>query len=46
MTPEQELLSRAAKTAFRLNGQFYDIGEHLHGPQDSPRRRGRCSAPY
>ena len=32
MTPEQELLSQAAKTAFRLNGQFYDIGEHLSRP--------------
>lgn len=32
MTPEQQLLSQAAKTAFRLNGQFYDIGEHLSRP--------------
>jgi DNA-binding MarR family transcriptional regulator len=32
VTPEQELLSQAAKTAFRLNGQFYDIGEHLSRP--------------
>ena len=32
MTPEQKLLSQAAKTAFRLNGQFYDIGEHLSRP--------------
>ena len=33
MTPEQELLSQAAKTAFRLNGQFVDIGEHLSRPR-------------
>ena len=32
MTPEQKLLSQAAKTAFRLNGQFYDIGEYLSRP--------------
>jgi DNA-binding MarR family transcriptional regulator len=32
VTPEQKLLSQAAKTAFRLNGQFYDLGEHLSRP--------------
>jgi DNA-binding MarR family transcriptional regulator len=32
VTPEQKLLSQAAKIAFRLNGQFYDIGEHLSRP--------------
>jgi DNA-binding MarR family transcriptional regulator len=33
VTPEQELLSQAAKTAFRLNGQFFDLGEHLSRPR-------------
>ncbi len=32
MTPEQELLSALAKTAFRLNGQFLAIGEELARP--------------
>ena len=32
MTPEQELLSATAKTIFRLNGQFLEIGEDLARP--------------
>ena len=32
MTPEQELLSGVAKTTFRLNGQFLNIGEELAQP--------------
>ncbi len=32
MTPEQELLSATAKTIFKLNGQFYEIGEDLARP--------------
>lgn len=32
MTPEQELLSRIAKTVFRLNGQFLTVGEELARP--------------
>jgi len=32
MTSEQELLSAAALTAFRLNGRFLDLAERLAGP--------------
>ena len=32
MTPEQELLSGLAKTTFRLNSQFLNIGERLAHP--------------
>jgi len=32
MTPEQEVLSRLAKTTFRLNGQFLGLGEELARP--------------
>lgn len=32
MTPEQELLSGVAKTAFHLNGQLLSIGEELSRP--------------
>lgn len=32
MTPEQELLSDVAKTVFRLNGQFLNVGEKLARP--------------
>lgn len=32
MTPEQELLSGVAKTMFRLNGQFLNVGEELARP--------------
>lgn len=31
-TPEQELLTRAALAAFRLNGQFLGVAEGLAGP--------------
>lgn len=31
-TPEQELLTRAALTAFRLNGQFLGVAEELARP--------------
>jgi DNA-binding MarR family transcriptional regulator len=32
VTYEQQLLSTAALTAFRLNGQFLEVAEHLAGP--------------
>jgi DNA-binding MarR family transcriptional regulator len=32
VTPEQELLSATAKTIFKLNGQFFEIGEDLARP--------------
>ena len=32
LTPEQELLTRAALTAFRLNGQFLGVAEELARP--------------
>lgn len=32
MTPEQKLLSGVAKTTFRLNGQFLNVGEELARP--------------
>jgi DNA-binding MarR family transcriptional regulator len=32
VTPEQELLSAVAKTTFRLNGQFLNVGEDMARP--------------
>lgn len=32
VTPEQEVLSRVAKTVFHLNGQFLAVAENLAGP--------------
>ena len=32
VTPEQDLLSQTAKTAFKLNAQFLEIGENLARP--------------
>jgi DNA-binding MarR family transcriptional regulator len=34
VTYEQELLSTAALTAFRLNGQFLEVAEHLARPAE------------
>ncbi len=34
MTPEQEVLSRVAKTVFHLNGQLLAVAEDLAGPAD------------
>ncbi len=38
----QELLSRAAVTAFRLNGQFLSVADELARRPGSRRRGGRC----